>query len=149
MAYRETVYPSVGAFLALGLLFPAVWLATTPINADAAWLIATGVLLVTLALAFGLSPHIRVENDTLTAGRIKVATRHLGDVQVQCDSERQKAMGVDLDARAQLSTSPWARCVLRVEVIDPHDPVPYLLLSTRRPEMLAAALGAHPQKAEV
>jgi hypothetical protein len=31
---------------------------------------------------------------------------------------------------------------LRVEVTDPADPTPYLYLSTRDPEALAAAIGA-------
>ena len=148
MTYRERLYPSSGAFLALSLLFPAAWLAWTPINPDAAWLISGAVTLAVFALAFTLSPQIQVDSETLTAGRITIAKKHLGKVKILCDDDRQRALGVDLDARAQLSTSPWPKCLVRVDVLDQRDPTPYLLLSTRHPTLLAAALGATPHQSE-
>jgi hypothetical protein len=36
----------------------------------------------------------------------------------------------------------WARTAVRVEVLDPADPTPYWLVSTRRPDELAAAIAA-------
>ena len=36
---------------------------------------------------------------------------------------------------------------LRVEVTDPEDPTPYVYLSTREPQALAAALAARPTAA--
>jgi hypothetical protein len=35
---------------------------------------------------------------------------------------------------------PWVDGVVRVALTDPADPAPYWLVSTRRPEVLAAAL---------
>ncbi|MDX2025238.1 DUF3093 family protein, partial [Microcella sp.] len=52
------------------------------------------------------------------------------------------ARGQRLDARAFLVLRPDIPAVLRVAVTDPDDPTPYWLLSTRRPEELAAAIAA-------
>ena len=46
-----------------------------------------------------------------------------------------------LDARAHVCLRAWARTAVRVEVVDPADPTPYWLVSTRHPARLAAAIG--------
>jgi hypothetical protein len=48
--------------------------------------------------------------------------------------------GVDADARAFLLLRPYLKRSLKVQVLDPADPTPYWLLSTRRPAKLAEAL---------
>jgi hypothetical protein len=43
------------------------------------------------------------------------------------------------DARAFLLLRSYVKTAVRVEVVDPLDPHPYLYLSSRHPEKLAAA----------
>jgi hypothetical protein len=38
----------------------------------------------------------------------------------------------------------WVDAVVRLEIIDPMDPTPYWLISTRNPEMFLAALRERP-----
>ncbi len=45
-----------------------------------------------------------------------------------------------LDARAWTVVRGWIDPVVRIPLSDPDDPVPYWLVSTRRPEQLVAAL---------
>ena len=45
------------------------------------------------------------------------------------------------DARAHLVLRPWVSTTVELALADPADPVPYWLVSTRRPGALATALG--------
>jgi hypothetical protein len=52
----------------------------------------------------------------------------------------RRAAGVEADARAYLLLRPYLTRAVRVQVVDPADPTPYWLVSTRRPRTLAAVL---------
>jgi hypothetical protein len=54
----------------------------------------------------------------------------------------RRAFGVEADARAFLLLRPYLRRSVRVHVLDPDDPVPYWLVSTRHPDRLTEALSA-------
>ena len=49
-------------------------------------------------------------------------------------------LGPRLDARAYLCLRGWIHTAVRVELVDPLDPTPYWIVSTRHPDALAAAL---------
>lgn len=64
--------------------------------------------------------------------------------------DKQQALGPQLDPRAFLMHRGWIGSVVRIEVVDPHDEVPYWIVSTRDPAGLRAALaaaGSRPQRA--
>lgn len=48
------------------------------------------------------------------------------------------------DARAFMLLRGYVETAVRVEVTDPDDPTPYVYLSTRNPQGLAAALSTIP-----
>ena len=50
------------------------------------------------------------------------------------------AAGPGLDARAHLCLRGWVRPGLRLDLVDPQDPTPYWLVSSRRPERLLEAV---------
>jgi len=50
--------------------------------------------------------------------------------------------GVQADGRAHLVLKPYIATAVEIELDDPDDPVPYWLVSSRRPQALAAALSA-------
>ena len=59
------------------------------------------------------------------------------------DAEGARALQThQADARAFLLLRSYVRTAVRVENVDPADPTPYLYLSTRKPEELAAAVNA-------
>ena len=58
---------------------------------------------------------------------------------LDADQTRRRA-GVDADARAHLVLRPYVATAVEITLDDPADPVPYWLVSTRRPDALAAAL---------
>lgn len=58
-------------------------------------------------------------------------------------------LGPNADARAWLRTRPYVDGGVRVGVADPTDPTPYWLISCRRPDAVAAALGSRVGQTDV
>ena len=143
------------------LTVPATW-----------WLMALmGVLLLGVALVplgpvallsgmaaggaaggMGLSAYggarIRVTAGSLVAGDARVPLGALGEARALDADEARAWRTHRADARAHMVLRAYIPTAVRVEVTDPGDPTPYLYLSTRRPERLAAALAAARPDAE-
>ncbi len=66
---------------------------------------------------------------------------HIGKVTPLDRVAFRSSLGPDADARAWLRTRPYIDGGVRIDLDDPSDPVPYWLVSSRRPEKVAAALG--------
>ncbi|MFE3165459.1 DUF3093 domain-containing protein [Streptomyces sp. NPDC059224] len=97
-----------------------------------------------VASSYG-SPRIRVVGDSLIAGEAKIPVSALGASEVLDPEEARAWRTYKADVRAFLLLRAYIPGALRVEVTDPADPTPYLYLSTREPEALAAAIEAAKQ----
>lgn len=138
--FRERLWPSPWVFAATALVIPAALLTFLPISVPAG--IATAILFeaIVIAALIGTSPVIEVTPDEFRAGRAHLPRTAVGDVEAFEGAEAVAERGVRLDARAWLLLRGWAPAVVRVEVVDDSDPVPYWLVSTKRPRELAEAL---------
>lgn len=127
-------------YVATGFLIPACLLVFAPID----FLVGVITAIVLYGGAIGAlvltAPAIEVAGGELRAGAARIPVRLLGAAEALRGDAATRARGVDLDARAWLVIRGWVQPVLRVAVDDPDDPSPYWLVSTRRPEELAAAL---------
>ncbi|MDQ0993528.1 DUF3093 domain-containing protein [Streptomyces sp. V3I7] len=94
-----------------------------------------------VASAYG-SIRIRVVGGHLIAGEAKIPVSALGDAEVLDPEEARAWRTHKADTRAFLLLRAYVPRALRVEVTDPRDPTPYLYLSSREPEKLAAAIEA-------
>ncbi|MEU2338164.1 DUF3093 domain-containing protein [Streptomyces sp. NPDC013172] len=94
-----------------------------------------------VASSYG-SQRIRVVGDSLIAGEAKIPVSALGEAHVLDPEETRAWRTYKADVRAFLLLRAYIPTALRVEVTDPQDPTPYLYLSTRQPEALAAAIEA-------
>jgi hypothetical protein len=141
-SYRERLWPAAWMYVVVALAVPATMLVFAPISLVAG--ISTAIVIVggCLTLLFLASPLIIVDGGWLQAGRARIEIAHLGSTRASRADEARRARGQELDARAHLMLRGWVDPVLRVEVRDEDDPAPYWLLSTRRPEELAAAIDA-------
>jgi len=90
-----------------------------------------------------LAPKITVANGRLVADRISVPISALGKATALSKEEFTKALGPKADPRAQLMIRGYVPGGVKIEVADPEDPTPYLLISSRNPEKLAIALDAN------
>lgn len=121
--------------LAVGI---AVFPASPPVAIGAAAVVlATGV-----ALAWLTTPLVAVADGELRAGRARIPVSLLGEPVALDAVATRAALGPDLDARAFVCLRAWAGTAVQVPVNDPRDPTPYWFVSSRRPELLAAAIRA-------
>ncbi|WP_434597628.1 DUF3093 domain-containing protein [Streptomyces sp. A5-4] len=101
-----------------------------------------GSALAAVAVSSYGSPRIRVVGDALIAGDARIPLSALGEAQVLDPEEARAWRSHKADTRAHMLLRSYIPTALRIEVTDPQDPTPYLYLSTRDPEALAAALTA-------
>ena len=138
--YREKLWPTPWIYIASVLLIPASILVLAPVSMPAG--IVTGVMLylaVVGSLAF-TAPYLDHRGGRLRAGRAEIAIDDIGEATPADEEQARVERGTGLDARAFLVIRGWIKPVVRVPVVDPADPTPYWLISTRRPKELAAAI---------
>jgi hypothetical protein len=133
---------------------PTVWVAVLAISASLGltavrplgWAVGLGVALLAVAAAtlalLASSARVEVRGGMLRAGTARIELEHLGRVAVVTPKRMAELRGPKADARAYLCQRAWIRAGVVAEVVDPQDPVPYWLMSSRQPERLVAALRA-------
>jgi hypothetical protein len=102
--------------------------------------VAAGALFTALLLA--AAPTVAVRQGFFLAGRAQVPLALVGRVEVLDAASMRRALGPGLDARAFLCIRGWIGTGLRLEIVDPADPTPSWVVSSRRPQALAAAVDA-------
>jgi hypothetical protein len=139
--YRELLLPSwpvwatvIAVSGSLGLVF----LKTS--GALAALLVAGVVGALAVVALLRSSARIEVAGGELRAGRAHMPVSLLGRVRVVSAPRMAALRGPQADARAYLCQRAWIREGVLVENVDPADPVPYWLISSRTPQRLSAAL---------
>lgn len=130
-------------FLVTVLLVPAAIAVFAPIHPPSGlqWGIGVGIGLyaaIVLALAFG-APLLVVTDAAFHAGRAMVERQYVGAVEVYEGAAAREQRGPALDARAWLLLR-GSLPVVKIWIADDSDPVPYWLVSTRRPHELARTL---------
>jgi hypothetical protein len=140
--YRERLYPSISMLLGLSLSAPMVLLAALPLGLGVASFAAVCVTSLIIFGSFYFSPMVILDQQ-LIARRLTLPLEILGQVTIYQDpDEVRMQLGPHLDANAKLAIRGDIAKLLKVEIIDPLDPTPYVLISTRQPEELASALRA-------
>jgi hypothetical protein len=137
------------------LTVPAYWWALAGVAAFAGLLafgfylgplwgigVAVGVLGVLIAVFVSAAVSIVVDATTLRVGRSVIELDYLGEVTDLDAEQTTRRAGVEADARAHLVLRPYVPTAVQVVLVDPDDPVPYWLISSRHPYELAAALEA-------
>lgn len=141
MQYREWVGPPPSWWV-LSVLFSLSWLAAIgfylgPLPGVLALLGAQGVL---TALFCGTAIRLRLDGTELRVCRAVLDLAYVAEVRpLDADATTQRT-GPGADARAHLVLRPYARTAVELVLDDPADPVPYWVVSTRRPVALAEAI---------
>ncbi|MET0353448.1 DUF3093 domain-containing protein [Plantibacter sp. MCCC 1A11337] len=140
--YRETLWPSPWVIIALALVVPATMLVLAPVSLAAGIVGAVVLYGGCLALAFGTAPRIQVSESSLSVGKASIPLGFIGEVVVYTGTDATAQLRTKLDARAWLMIRGWVHSLVKVEIVDPADPTPYWLLSSRRPQALADAIAS-------
>lgn len=140
-SYRERLNAPLSWYLIgilFGVAFGIIFLVVGPWQALAGLVAGSGVSVWVVA-AYG-RVWIRLDGETLQAGPASLPLASLGRARA-LDAEQARALRTqDADPRAYMLLRSYVRTAVRVEVIDPRDPHPYLYLSSRHPEKLAATI---------
>jgi DUF3093 family protein len=142
-AFRERLHVPLRWWLLTTAFVATLWLAfAVSIPYPVVLWAATAVMvLAAAALLVGYgAAEVAVRDGELRAGRARIPAHLLAEPTVLDADATRLQTGRNADARAYLLLRPYVRRSVRVTVCDPGDPTPYWLVSTRRPERLAAAL---------
>lgn len=142
MVFEEQLTPSPSVYAALALAGPMVLLAALPFSIDLAVILGVFVPLALMLLARSLSTRLSV-GEFLSVGKFSIPLEALGEATYFEGEQARLERGPRLDSRAQLAIRGDVDAVVKIAVDDPRDPTPYVLVSTRRPAELVAALRAN------
>ena len=146
--FRERLWPGpLGWSFVLGVAAFA-FLAVFPINATAAAVAAAATAVIAVVVAVRTATTVAVAGDELRAGDAHIPLRLLGQGTVMDRAGVRVALGPGSDARGFACLRSWVPTAVQVEVLDPADPTPTWLISTRRPSQLLAALAAGRDKGQ-
>ncbi len=140
-AYRERLTPSQFWWFAAIAIGASLGLVALPL-AGQPGLVFGAMLGAALGIAVLVVTSARVEvgDGTLRAGRAAMELAHVGTVEL-LDAERMADLrGRGIDPRAYHCQRAWMPAGVKVQVVDPADPTPYWLISSRQPAALADAL---------
>ncbi len=145
-SHRERLVPPWWLLLVLLLIVPAALLVFLPVDARVG--IAVALVLyggVVLALWLG-APVVELRDGVLRTGRARIGVDDLGTPQALEGDAAKAALRAGWDPADHHLVSPWTRALVRVPVTDESDPTPAWVVSTRRPEALAAAIASAQQR---
>ena len=130
---------------AIATMFHASTLLALLVAGLGLWTLAVMALVVGATVAFLVSygsARLEVTDRELVAGRARIGLTYLADPRPLDAAATRERMGPGADARAHLLVRPYVAESVVVDVVDPRDPTPYWLVSSRRPTLLADALRA-------
>jgi hypothetical protein len=142
VVFQEKVRPSVGMWILVVVAAASTALMVMPV-----WKLGTIILPIIAFVLFAwwlnsLTLSIIVTEKQLFVGEAHIDRKFVPGATAYHGDDARAARGVDLDARAFLKIRPWAKPVVRIDLDDANDPTPYWLVSSRRPDELAAALSS-------
>ena len=123
-------------FLFLSLVI-AIWAAFNNTFALITFITAT---IAIIYIAFAMRSTITLDGNELRIDRAHIETKYLGKVTI-LDSEAMRLLRTrDADPAAYLAIKFWTPTGIKIQVIDPRDPTPYWLITSKRGENIAALL---------
>jgi hypothetical protein len=107
--------------------------------------VAFGAFGVMVALVGALfvgygAAHVTISDGEFIAGSARIPVKFLAEPTALDAEASKRAIGVEANARAFIVIRPYLKRSVKVSVVDPADPTPYWLVSTRHPRQLTAAL---------
>jgi Protein of unknown function (DUF3093) len=140
MLFRERLTVPVIWWLLAGLFSLSVLLAVGAYLGPI-WGVGTAVAAMIVAAAIFVSASILISVDAreLRVGRASIEHVYIADCRALDAEATRRRAGVDADARAHLVLRPYVKTAVEITLNDNDDPVPYWLVSTRRPQQLSAA----------
>lgn len=138
--YRERLSPSLWVLVAAAVCGPMAALVFAPIDTTIALVVGALVGAGIVALLVAGSPSLEVKDGMLRAGRARIPVDLLGEPAITHGDDARTARGPALDPRAWHVIRGGIDGVAVFPVLDPDDPAPSWVVSSRTPDRLAAAV---------
>jgi hypothetical protein len=138
--YSERLLPGPLGWGLVVMFAAFMSIALYPVGPTLSVVVGSVVLVAGLVAAVVSTPRIAVAGGELWAGQAHIPLDLLGSAHGLDAAATRVELGPALDARAYVCLRAWARTAVRVDVVDPGDPTPYWLISTRHPGELVRAL---------
>lgn len=142
IVFRERLAPRPYVYVIVEALIAMISIAYgVPFGAMVGWIVFIGASILTVWALLATSPIIEVTSTHLRAGTATLERRHVTSVEALDAKGFHRARGRDADPRRFSLMRSW-HCGTGVIITldDPADPHPAWILTTARPERLAAAL---------
>ena len=142
MLYRERLTPPWW-----GWLLAPFWASTLgiaygyAINGAVGWVVGLGLMAVALFAIWRMSALVELTASTLRAGRARLPLPVVKSATPLDAATARLKRGTEADPRAFVLLRGWVAAAVIVELDDPFDPTPYWYVSSRRPQVLATAIG--------
>lgn len=91
-------------------------------------------------IAFVMRSTITFDGKELRIDRAHIDIKYLGDAKILDSSAMRLLRTRDADPAAYLAIRFWIPAGLKIAVVDPRDPTPYWLITSKRGEEIAALL---------
>lgn len=146
--HDERLWPGPGGWAAVVGFALVVLIALVPVDPTIAAVVAVATAVVAGTLVAVTSPRVTVADGVLRAGRAHIPVGLLGEPRVLDRAGVRAALGPGSDARAFACLRSWLPGAVEVAVVDPADPTPTWLVSSRRPTTLRDALLAEQRRGQ-
>ena len=140
LPYHERLWPGPFGWAMVAAAVAVAGLTASPLGTGAVGLASAATLVVLVGGVLLTSPAVAVREGELVAGAAHIPVRLLGEPQVIERAGVHAALGPGSDARDFALVRSWLPGAVVVAVLDPDDPTPRWLVSSRRAADLAAAI---------
>jgi len=139
--FKEVLRPPISAlafiyFLLLSLVI-AIWAAFDNTVTLIAFITAT---IAIIYIAFAMRSTITFDGKELRIDRAHIDIKYLGEATVLNAPAMRLMRTRDADPAAYLAIRFWIPKGVKITVVDPRDPTPYWLITSKRGEEIAALL---------
>lgn len=141
MRYREVIHAPIWLLALIYFFFLSlvlsIWAALGNNSAIFTFVVLTVLLII---IYFKTSLTIEVDETHLRVGRAYINRQYLDHINILDSKEFSRIRTRDADPAAYLAIRFWSSGAVQVKILDPRDPTPYWLISTKHGEELGQAL---------
>jgi hypothetical protein len=138
--YKERVLPNFGTFAAVFALLPSIAIISEPFDIRIGLAVGVVVVITIWTLLILRAPTIELSQLELRVGRVGIFRNLIGEAEVISKDRILLERGPNLDPGAHKVFQGSVKTAIKIAILDPEDPTPYWLISTRKPDKLAELL---------
>jgi len=132
--------PNFGTFAAVFALLPSIAIISEPFDIRIGLAVGVVVVITIWTLLILRAPTIELSQLELRVGRVGIFRNLIGEAEVISKDRIFLERGPNLDPGAHKVFQGSVKTAIKIAILDPEDPTPYWLISTRKPDKLAELL---------